>query len=416
MSLADSVGGLVVPSADKLISPAPPLAASGACPSEERRQGRIALAVFFAGLCTFLDLYSTQAILPFLMGFFRVSELTVSLTVSVSTLAVALAAPLVGLFADAVGRKRVIVTSIFALFVPTLLAAFSSTLGQLIFWRFLQGLFLPGIFAVTIAYIGEEAAPGRVGRIASAYMSGSVVGGFLGRFLSGLVATHWGWRSSFVLLAGITLLGAFGVWLLLPRSRVFVRQAQAGVLARAMLGHLRNPRLLAGFAVGFNVLFSLVATFTYANFHLAGPPYLLNSAQLGSVFFVYLFGVVVTPIAGRWIDRLGVRPMLAGATALSMCGVLLALAGPLWIILVGLALVACGVFISQSAAMGFIGRNAPSAKSAAAGLYVSIYYLGGSAGGLIPGVLWQWGGWGACVGLVLAVQALTLLLAWRFLK
>ena len=58
-----------------------------------------------------------------------------------------------------------------------------------------------------------------------------------------------------------------------------------------MLAHLRNPRLLATYAVGFGVLFNFIATFTYLSFHLAAPPFNQSPAFLGSIFVVYLVGV-----------------------------------------------------------------------------------------------------------------------------
>ena len=92
---------------------------------------------------------------------FCVSPGAISLVVTASTLAVALAAPFAGVVADRFGRKRVIVPAAFLLAVPTLLAATAGSYGQLLFWRFLQGIFTPGIFGVIIAYINEEWGSGR---------------------------------------------------------------------------------------------------------------------------------------------------------------------------------------------------------------------------------------------------------------
>ena len=83
--------------------------------------------------------------------------------------------------------------------------------------------------------------------------------------------------------------------------------------------------MLATFAVGFCVLFSLVGVFNYVTFHLAAPPYSLLPGALGSIFFVYLAGVLMTPLAGRSIDRFGHRRTLAIAIAVSILGVALTL-------------------------------------------------------------------------------------------
>jgi YNFM family putative membrane transporter len=181
-----------------------------------------------------------------------------------------------------------------------------------------------------------------------------------------------------------------------------------------MVRHLKNPRLLATYAVGFCVLFSMLATFTYVNFYLAAPPFGLSSAALGSLFVVYLFGAVATPFAGRWIDRAGHRFPLIVAYAAAIGGILLTLIHSIPLILVGLALCSTAVFVAQSAAGSYIGTVAAEARAAAVGLYVLFYYIGGSAGAAIPGRFWNTGGWPACVALVAGVQILTLTLAASF--
>jgi len=120
-------------------------------------------ALFVTGFGAFLNLYATQPLLPGFRQLFRTSEVMASLTVSAPVLAVATVAPVVGVLADAVGRKRVIVAAMLALAFPTALAGTSAGLGELIAWRFLQGVFIPGIIAVSIAYISEESPSESVG-------------------------------------------------------------------------------------------------------------------------------------------------------------------------------------------------------------------------------------------------------------
>src|SRR5258706_15302711 len=90
--------------------------------------------IVLAGFTAFLDLYATQPLLPLLMRAFAASHLAVSLTVTASTMAVALGAPVVGRLADLVGRKRVIVASSLALAAATGPAATPPSLGEVIAW------------------------------------------------------------------------------------------------------------------------------------------------------------------------------------------------------------------------------------------------------------------------------------------
>ena len=91
---------------------------------------------------------------------FHATEARVSLTVGAVTLSVALMAPVIGMLAETMGRKKVIVPALFLMAVPTLLAATSRSLGELVFWRFAQGVFVSGVIAVIIACINEEFNPG----------------------------------------------------------------------------------------------------------------------------------------------------------------------------------------------------------------------------------------------------------------
>lgn len=378
-----------------------------------------AAAVTLCGACAFLELYCTQPLLPLLAGLFHASKTAVGMTVSAATMGVALSAPVFGAFAERLPRKRVIVYSLLGISIPTLLAATSTTLTQLIFWRFLQGITVPGIIAVLITYVGEEWPPDKIALIMSFYVSGTALGGLLGRITSGLLADHFSWRVSFLALGAASLVGTAGVaaWLPKERRRIITPSAmQEGFLPHVRI-LFRNRRLVATFAVGFISLFSLVSVFTWITFHLNSTPYMLSTTALSSLFLVYLVGLVITPAAGYFITRVGLRTGIALAIVCAMTGVLLTLAPSLLVIIAGLALVCTGVFIAQTASSSHLRVATPDGtRVTAAGIYITFYYLGGAAAGVVPGVFWALGGWPACVGFIVTMQALGLLIAligWR---
>jgi YNFM family putative membrane transporter len=378
----------------------------------DRRRAGVALA----GFTTFLNLYAPQALLPMLSHELGASARDVSVTVSATTFAIALIAPFTGAAADVLGRKQVIATAMLALVVPTVLVALAGGLHGMVLWRFVQGLLLPPIFVVTIAYVGDEFSAAEATSVTGIYLSASSFGGFLGRFLTGVLAQAMGWRGAFLSLAAITLAAGLGVALLLPREKRFVRAAGIAHSARQMLRHLHNPRLVATYAVGFGVLFTFVATFTYINFLLAAPPFSLSPAELGAIFVTYLAGVVTTLLTGRGVQRLGRRRLVLLLLGVWAAGTLLTLVPSLWMIVLGLAVSAgCG-FVCQTVATNFVAMTATEGRSSAVGLYVTLYYIGGSVGGVLPGFAWERAGWPGTVAIVLAMLALiglAVALAWR---
>jgi MFS family permease len=372
------------------------------------------LAVALAALISFINLYSTQPLLPLFAREFGATPGQVSLTVSATTFAIALTAPFVGVAADIVGRKRIIAGALILVVVPSVLIAMSGSLAEFIVWRFVQGMLLPPVFAVTVAYIGDEWPPAEVAGAIGIYVAASGVGGFLGRFLTGVVADHGGWRAAYWTIAAITAVAALYVALALPRERQFQRAEGLAQSVRLMFGHFANAPIVATFAVGFGTLFCFVATFTYVNFYLAAPPFGLSTAALGAIFVVYLAAVLVTPATGRLTRRLGRRRLLVAATATGSAGLLVTLLPSLPAIIAGLAIMAIGGFFCQAVSTGLLAERASAARSSAVGLYVSFYYIGGSAGATVPAVVWAHAGWPGCVTLVLAVFAAVAAIAARF--
>jgi YNFM family putative membrane transporter len=368
--------------------------------------------VVLAGFCAFLTLFAPQPILPLLAGVFHASKVMISLMVTASTLGVALAAPLVGQIADRVGRKPIIVLSASTLGIATLLTATSTSLGALLFWRFIQGVATPGVFSVTTAYVHDEWPAGQVASAISAYVSGTIVGGFSGRLIAGFTAERWGWHWAFILLGCISLAIAAYLWICLPAERGFALPATPTRLIDGLFDHLRNKQLVAAYGIGSCVLFSLTALFTYVTFHLAAPPFSLGPGYIGSIFVVYLVGAVVTPLAGRFIDRDGHGKIMIRAALLGTAGALLSLVPNVWMIVAGLAICSSGAFIAQASTTSFVGTAAKRNRALALGLYVSFYYAGGSFGGTAPGWLWQTFGWPGCVALVIAVQIVIAGVAW----
>ena len=369
--------------------------------------------VVLAGSAAFLNLYATQPLLPLLSRSFGATAFDVGLTITAPTIAIAVTAPFIGRLADRAGLRRVIVGSAWTLMVATALAASSTSLQQLIVWRFIQGIATPGIFASTVAYVHEVWPPTHAGRATAAYMSGTVLGGFTGRAVCGLVAQDYSWQASFIALAMLTaaVAGALSMWLPPEPPDARRHAAHAKSSAGSLGALLRNRRLAATCAVGFCILFTQVAMFTYVTFHVAAPPYNLSTVALGWLFVVYLVGAAVMPLSGRWVDTYGHRAGLAAAMTIGVTGSLMTLAPPLPVIVAGLALCATGVFIAQATASSYIGAVTTQDRALAVGLYSTFYYAGGSVGAVLPAALWSRGGWPGCVGLIAAVQVAGVVLA-----
>ncbi|MFV2029251.1 MFS transporter [Neisseria sp. S1] len=369
------------------------------------------LAIALIGVFAFLQVYSIQAILPVLVRDLHASEVQAGLAVGATVLGVALMSPFMGMLSDALGRKVFIVGSLLFLAVPTALLAGVRSIEAMMAYRFLQGLAVPGITVVLIAYVGEEFGGRVMARLMSLYVSGTVLGGFSGRFMLGHLNEWIGWRPAFYVMAALSLVSAFFVWMQLPPSQRFVPKPNIQMALQTLAGHLHNRYVITSCTLGACVLFSLVGCFTYINLYLADEPYALNSGQLANLFAVYLIGMVITPLSAKLINRFGSARTVMMAVGLSVLGVAATLLPPLPAVIVALALMSSGVFITQAATISYIAANVTEGRSLASGLYYMAYYSGGTVGAWLCGLAYRYSGWHGVVAALFTVQVLALLIA-----
>ena len=169
-------------------------------PFDQRRA-----AVVTAGFAAFLNLYPPQALLPQLEQAFGVASGGATVTVAAGPLSVALLAPFAGIVTDIVGRARVMAIAMAGLGLATILSGTANSLGEMLFWRLVCGVFVPGIVAAAAGSLGDDPDPRHAARAAGQYIAGTVLGGFSGRFLAGLVTEYLGWRAAFYVIGGLTL-------------------------------------------------------------------------------------------------------------------------------------------------------------------------------------------------------------------
>jgi YNFM family putative membrane transporter len=351
----------------------------------------------------YADMYLTQPILPVLSREFGVGPARAGMTVSAVVLAIAGASAFYGPLADALGRRRVITAALGLLALATAACALAPSLPALVALRALQGLFVPGMTAVSVAYVGDRWSAVDLRAVVGGLIGASVVGGLVGRVGGGVIAAHSGWRTAFLVFAGLTALAAAGV----GRELSPLRSSPAeglGAAWRGMADHLRNRRLVGAYLVGATMFFGWIGLFTYLPYLLSAPPFDLSTALVSSVFLVYAIGVVVSPLAGRLSMRVAPTRLVAIGLTVEAIGLLATLHASLVTIVLGLMLVVAGTFTAQAVVPAYVNQQARHAKGGASALYLTFYYLGGTLGSLLPGLAWERWGWpgvlASCTGAV----------------
>jgi len=334
------------------------------------------------------------------------------LSVSTALLAAGLVAT--GPLSDAIGRKPVMLVGMFGAALCTLGVAVMPNWYAMLALRALVGLCLSGVVAVAMTYLSEEIDPKVLGFAMGLYIAGNAIGGMLGRLVVGVIVDFVSWRWALGVLGGLSLLAALIFWRNVPPSRHFrpTPLRPATVLEGFRL-HLRDAALPWLFLEGFLLLGGFVTLFNYISYRFLAEPYRLSQAIVGSVSAVYLAGIYSSTSVGALADRLGRRRVLWAAIAAMLAGVLITLAEPLWLVLVGMLVFTAGFFGAHSVASSWIGRRARRARGQASSLYLLCYYIGSSVAGTAGGVFWHRWGWGGVALFIAGLLGIALLVAVR---
>ncbi|MFB7662401.1 MFS transporter [Kitasatospora sp. NPDC056138] len=372
----------------------------------ERGFRRANLALFAAGIATFVLLYSTQGLLPVLSADLDLTPGQASWTASAATLGLALALLPASALSDRFGRTAVMTASTVAASVLALALPFAPDLSTLVVLRVLQGAALAGLPATAMAYLAEEVHPGALASAMGLYVAGNSIGGMGGRLVSGWAAAAWGWRWGLAASAVLALLATLAFRVLIPAARNFRRSpVDPRALGRTVSAHLRNPLLLRLYALGLLFMAVFGAVYNTVGYRLIAAPFHLPESVAASIFVVYLVGTATSAGAGRLAGRLGRRGALYAAIGTTTAGLLLSLADSLVCALLGLVLITAGFFAGHATASSSVGRTATHGRAQASALYLIAYYLGNSLGGTIGADEYHSTGWTGAAAVGLAAMA-----------
>lgn len=252
------------------------------------------------------------------------------------------------------------------------------------------------------------AEPEHRGRVVGDVMGGVMAGILLSRPIASFMADLFGWRSYFILSAALMAGLVLVLSRALPRRQPPVHSSY-GQLIASLWGLLRDEPVLRWRAASAALCMGAFSTFwTVIVFRLAEAPFNLSHSSVALFALFGAGGVVATPFAGRAGDNGWTR----SATRLGQLIALLAIAliawgGSSWAVahpIAALVLLAVGAFLldAGSVADQTLGRRAinmirPEARGRINALFVGVFFIGGSLGSSLSGLVFQHFGWaGVC--------------------
>lgn len=346
--------------------------------------------ILLTTVLTLSTLYAPQPLLPVIVAQFHVSRNAAAFLTTIVFIPLSLAPLLYGYILESLSPRRMLRVAILLLGLSEIAFFLAPTFPQLVGIRLFQGLLVPAILTALMTYISRVSEGVRVQRAMATYIAATILGGFLGRAFSGLIATAFGWRYSFLVLAASLLVDFF----LLARLQDSGRLSLNRPTPRTLLRVLADRAFLKIYLVIFCLFFIFAGVMNFLPFRLTEISRKASEFRIGLMYTGYTMGIVTSLNAlriGRWVGG-EIRAIRLGLAVLAaaLCGLA---AGRVEVLFVDMFLFCGAMFLVHATASGYLNRQAADNKGIVNGLYVSFYYAGGALGSSLPGFIYRAYGW-----------------------
>lgn len=204
-----------------------------------------------------------------------------------------------GAISDSVGRRPVVLWGLAAFTLASVGCALSQSIGQLVFFRAMQGLSTGAGIVVARAVVRDMFDPTQAQKVMSQITIYFGVAPAIAPIIGGTLFVHLGWHSVFWFLTGVGVLLWVANYKLLPET-LHISHRQPLKVSNLMQGYVqlgRDPRfflLALASGVPFNGMFLYV---------LSAPAFLGEHLALAPTQFFWLFVLTISGImGGAWLS------------------------------------------------------------------------------------------------------------------
>ncbi|MDM8543977.1 hypothetical protein QUF90_23120 [Desulfococcaceae bacterium HSG9] len=192
----------------------------------------------------------------------------------------------------------------------------------------------------------------------------------------------------------------------LPRTQA--KKTVSQEMDSGFISLLKRKDLLLIYCCGAGGLLIFSPIFNFLPYRLADAPFHFSTEQITLIYFVYVMGIFIGPLAGRINNRFGGGNTLIAGTCVLGLSLVLLLFPSIIAVIFGLLGICAGFFTIHAVAVGLLNRKLSGSHGKANALYVMFYYAGGWLGITGAGFAFQQAGWKGVVGFVMCFLVIPL--------
>ncbi|MEU6578535.1 MFS transporter [Streptomyces sp. NPDC046805] len=260
----------------------------------------LAIGTFGLGITEFVPM----GLLPQVAADFHVTIPTAGLLVTGYALGVAFGAPLMTALGTKMPRKRMLMLMMGLFILGNLLSALAPSFGLMMVGRIVTSLAPGAFFGIGAVLAAELVAPEKKASAIAIFFTGLTVANVVGVPLGTHIGQAASWRTTFVLVAGLGVIGLLSIAKFVPEL-----PRPEGVHLRHELAAVRKPQVLLALAMtvlGFGGVFAAITYIAPMMTHVAG----FSGSAVTWLLVLFGIGMVIgNLLGGRFADR-ALMPML----------------------------------------------------------------------------------------------------------
>ena len=335
----------------------------------ELKNTRLLLLLMLGAVLVVGQLYVTLPLTPALASRWQITNGQAAWVGSAFGFAYAAGFLLLGRLSDRVGRRAVLLFSLLATAVASVLVAVSMHFGMLLAARALQGLVAAAFPPAALALVAEALPPARrplgISLMSFAFLAAAPLAQFLAAQFAGL-----GLPAIMLVLAAAYGLLALGLHRLLPAGTTLVKHAAAATAAVRMW---RQTHLMGAWLAAVTVLFAFVI------FHAGAQTVGVSTGDLQALRLAGLPPLLLSIAAARLVSRIGTVATARAGLVLAATGLALGLAGTFGWLLMASVLLSAGMALAVPGLIGTVANRAtPDIRAQAIALYTFSLFVGAS--------------------------------------
>ena len=366
--------------------------------------------IYFSTILTICSLYAAQPIQPVFQHEFSLSRFQAILFTTLMMMPLGVAPLFYGYLLETFSAKLLVRGAILTRGVLEIMFSMADSYPALLFIRAIQGLMIPAILTSLMSYISYSSSRENVQHSIALYIAATIMGGFLGRFLSGLFTDIFGWRFFFIVLGGSLILAFF----LLDHLETNVKLKYERPTLHQVASLLREGRFRWLYLAIFCVFFVFSALMNFLPFELKKINPSFRETGIGFLYLGYSMGILVSVNTRKIIGYFGNEPnaVIAGI-GIFFLGTLLFFVESYQVMFAGMFVFCTGLFMAHSLLSGFVNKLSQDNRALANGVYISFYYMGGTLGSFLPGMFFEHFGWRVFLVSLLIMLAIAMFFAGR---